>query len=245
MNMKKPLALLLAAGQQGLGVLYPLADVQGADALGAADLVGGDGDEIRPQGSGGEGDLQKALDGVGVQQGLGVLRRQAPGDVGDGVDISQFVIHQHAGHQRRIRPDGVQYLLRSDGAVLGRSQVGDLVPLPLHPAAGLQHGAVLHGGGDDVASHVAVLPAGGGDGPVVRLRAAGGEEQLPGVTAQGAGDGTAPGFHPALHLQPHGILGAGVAELPGEHLVHGIRHRPGDGRGGGVVQIDHMEKPSF
>ena len=50
-------ALLPAAGQQGPGALHAGADVQGADALGPADLVGGDGDKVRPQGLGGAGDL--------------------------------------------------------------------------------------------------------------------------------------------------------------------------------------------
>ena len=174
-----------------------------------------------------------------MKQGLGVPGRQAPGDAGDGVDVPQLIVHQHTGHQRRIRPDGGEHLLRGDGAVLGRGQVGDFVPLPLHPPAAFQHRAVLHGGGDDVFPDMAVLPAGGGDGPVVRLRAAGGEEQLPGITVQGAGDGAAPGLHPALHLQPQGILGAGIAELLRQHLIHSVRHRPGHGGGGGVVQIDH------
>ena len=60
-------ALLAAAGQQRPGIPHPGADVQGAHALGAADLVAGDGDEVRPQSFGGEGDLQKTLHRVGVQ----------------------------------------------------------------------------------------------------------------------------------------------------------------------------------
>ena len=182
----------------GLGISDPGTDIQRADALGPADLVGGDGEEVRSQRFGGAGDLQKALDRVGVQQGLGVLRRQAPGDLSDGIDVSQLVVHQHAGHQRRVLPDGGEDLLRREGAVLSRDKIRHLVSLPLHPAAGFQHGAVLHCGGNDVAAQVAVLPAGGGDSPVVRLRAAGGEEQLLGPTAQCVRHGLPPDFHPAL-----------------------------------------------
>ena len=235
-------ALLPAAGQQRLWIPDPGTDVQSADALGPADLVGGDGEEVRPQRFCGAWDLQKALDRVGVQQRLWVLHRQAPGDLSDGIDVSQLVVHQHAGHQRRVLPDGGEDLLRREGAVLSRDKIRHLVSLPLHPAAGFQHGAVLHCGGNDVAAQVAVLPAGGGDSPVVRLRAAGGEEQLLGPTAQCVRHGLPPDFHPALHLQPHGVLGAGVAELFGEHLIHGIRHRPGNGRSGGVVQINHEKR---
>lgn len=40
--------LLPAAGQQGAGIPHPRADVQCTDALGRADLVAGEGDEVRP-----------------------------------------------------------------------------------------------------------------------------------------------------------------------------------------------------
>ena len=230
---------LAAAGQQGAGVPDPRPDIQRAHALGAADLVAGDGDEVGPQGLGGEGHLQKALDGVGVQQRLGVFRRQAPGDAGDGVDVSQFVVHHHDGYQGRVRPDGGEHLLRRDAAPSVGGEIRHLIALLFHPAAGFQDGAVLHGGGDDVAAQVAVVPAGRLDGPVVPLRAAGGEKQPPGVAAQGLRHGFPPGLHLLFHVQPQRVLGAGVAEAFRQNGVHGVRHLPGHRRGGGVVQIDH------
>ena len=50
--------------------------------------MAGDGDEVGPQGPGGEGDLQKALHRVGVQQGLGIFGGEAFGDIGNRVDIA-------------------------------------------------------------------------------------------------------------------------------------------------------------
>lgn len=47
------------------------ADVECTDALGPVNLVAGDGDHVRAEGFGLEGDLQKALHGVGVEQGEG------------------------------------------------------------------------------------------------------------------------------------------------------------------------------
>ena len=88
-----------------------------------------------------------------------------------------------------------------------------------------------------------VLPAGGLDGPVVPLGAAGGEKQLPAFTAQRLGHCPAPEFHFLFHLQPHGVLGAGVSEVLREHGVHGVCHGPGYRGGGCVVEIDHGCKP--
>ena len=234
--------LLAAAGKQGLGIFHPGTDVQRADALGAADLVGGDGDEVRSQALGGKGDFQKALDGVGVQQCLGIAGREPCGDLGDGVDVAQFVVDHHAGDHRRVRPDGGENLLRRDVTIGVGGHIGHFVALALQPAAALDDGAVLHSGGDDMAAYPAVLPTGGGDGPVVCLCAAGGEKQRLGVAANRLGDDGAPGAHPALHLQAHGILGTGIAELLGEHLIHGVRHFTGYGGGGGVIQIDHGKR---
>lgn len=54
--------------------------------MGPVDLVGGHGNEIRPQGLGLEGNLQKALDGVGVENGVGADPVGQLGHLGDGHD---------------------------------------------------------------------------------------------------------------------------------------------------------------
>ena len=79
---------LTAAGQQGPGIPNPGADIKSADALGGADLVAGDGDEVRSQSFGREGDFQKALDRVGVEQGFFVDGLQTLGDVCNGIDAA-------------------------------------------------------------------------------------------------------------------------------------------------------------
>ena len=62
------------------------------------------------------------------------FHRQAPGDLSDGIDVSQLVVHQHAGHQRRVLPDGVQDLLRR-GSRPGPGQ--DTSPrIPAAPSSG-------------------------------------------------------------------------------------------------------------
>ena len=231
--------LLAAAGKQGPHILHPGAETEGADALGPADLMGGEGDQVRPQGPGGEGDLQEGLDGVGMKEGLGIFRLQALGDLPDGVDGAELVVHQHHADQGRVRPDGGQDALRRDVPLTVGSHVGDLIALLGEPLAGLEDGAVLHGGSDDVLPHPAILPEGGLDGPVVPLGAAGGEAESLRWAVQGVRHGLPPGGHPLRHGPAQGVLGAGVAELLRQDLIHGVRHRAGQRRGGGVVQVDH------
>ena len=186
------------------------------------------------------GDLQKALHRIAVQQGAAVFLPQQAGHLLHREDAAGFVVHQHHAHQHRVLPQGLGHLLRRHMAGFVRGQVRHLVPLLLQQLTRLQHGAVLHGGGDDVPPGVAALPHGGGDGPVVRLRAAGGEVQVLRPAPQGPGDNGPALLHQSLGLPAQGILGGGVAELLRQHLIHGVRHGPGHRRGGCVIQINHM-----
>ena len=67
-------AFLSAAEDERLGRADALTQIQSADALGRADLVPADGDEIRAERRGAEGDFQKGLHRVGVQQRTGLFR---------------------------------------------------------------------------------------------------------------------------------------------------------------------------
>ena len=232
--------LLTAAGQQGPQIPQLRCGIQSAGALGPADLVGGQAHQIHPPAHRIAGDLQKALHRIAVQQGPAVFLPQQAGHLLHREDAAGFVVHQHHAHQHRVLPQGLGYLLRRHMAGFVRGQVRHLVPLLLQQLTRLQHGAVLHGGGDDVPPGVAALPHGGGDGPVVGLGAAGGEVQVLRPAPQGPGDNGPALLHQSLGLPAQGILGGGVAELLRQHLIHGVRHGPGHRRGGCVIQINHM-----
>ena len=238
-------ALLSAAGQQGTGIPHPPADVQRADPLGSAQLVGGQAHHIHAPAFRVAVYLHEALHRVAVQQGGGVLLPQQRRRLPYREHAARLVVHQHHGHQRRVLPQGGGHLLHSDIAVPPRLQAGDLIALLRQPSARLQHGAVLHSGGDDVLALVPVLPQGGLYRPVVAFRAAGGEIQAFRLAAQRPGDDGAPALHSGFHLHAHGILGGGVAELLRQHLIHGIGHGAGHRRGGGIVEIDHGRPPVF
>ena len=185
------------------------------------------------------GDLQKALDGIAVEQGPAFFLPQQPGRFLHRKHAARLVVYQHHAYQHRVLPQGVRHLLHGDLARFVRGQVCHLIPLLLEPSARLQHGAVLHGGGDDVPPCVAALPHGGGDGPVVGLGAAGGEMQVLRPASQGPGHRGPASLHQLLCLPAQGILGRGVAELIRQHLIHGVRHRPGHRRGARMIQINH------
>ena len=179
-----------------------------------------------------------------MEQGFFIDGLQTLGDVCNGIDAAQLVVHHHHGHQRRVRPHRRKNGFGGNVAVLIRQDGRDLPALLLQLLAAVEDGVVLHGGGDDVAAHMAVLPAGGPDGPVVTLGAAGGKEKLVCFAAYGFGDHSPPILHAAAHFLSEGILCVGVGVLFCQHGVHGVRHSLGDRRGGGVVQIDHKKSSS-
>ena len=67
-----------------------------------------------------------------------------------------------------------------------------------------------------MAAQVAVLPAGGGDSPVVRLRAAGGEKDALRFCTKGIGNGFAGVFEFALGLDPQIVNRRGVSPVIAE-----------------------------
>ncbi len=171
--------LLPAADHQGfqLGDQF-FADVKAADALGGTDLVAADGYKVRSQLFGGEGDLQKALHRVGVEKGGGACRLDGFGRCFDGQDGPRLIVYQHDGDKDSVGADGFFHRFRGNVSGFVRLQIGDLVALILQQLHRLQNSGMLDGGGDDVAAIALIVLQGGGDGPVVPLGAAGGEEQL-------------------------------------------------------------------
>ena len=199
------------------------------------------GDEVRAQRVRAEGDLQKRLHRVGVQQRLRATLFEQRRDLRDGKDAARLVVDEHHGDERGVLAQRLRDLPRGDIAVPVRGEIGDGIALLLKPAARLKHRAVLDGGGDDVPSDMAVLMRGKAERPVVALRAAGGEVQLVRLAAERGGDHRAVALQPLFRGGAVGILRAGVAAALQQHVVHRVRHLARDGRGGGVVEIDHSE----
>ena len=150
-----------------------------------------------------------------------------------------LIVHQHHGHQDGVLSDRREDLFRRNAAGAVGLHQGDLIAFLLQGLEALKDGAVLHGGGNDVLAHPAVLPEGGANGPVVPLGAAGGEEKLLGLGPQGRRHRGAAVLHQVPGRPAQGILGGGVAEILGQYCRHHFRHRDGYRGGGGVIQIVH------
>ena len=119
------------------------------------DLVGGYGDRIGTQRLGGERDLQKALDRVGVEVGI---RAELVGKLchlRDGHDGAYLVVDHHNGHQDGIGPQGGFQGIQGNGAGFVRLEIGDLEALGFQRFGAVQNGVVLDGGGDDVLAPLA------------------------------------------------------------------------------------------
>ena len=170
-----------------------------------------DGNEVRAQRIRAERELQKRLYRVGVQQRPGAVLAQKPRNLADGEHTAGLVVHEHHGDERRVLTQRVRDLLRGDIPLTVGREIGDGIALLLQLTARLEHGAVLHGGGDDVLSDAAVLVGGKADGPVVALRAAGGEVQLVRLAAERGGDDRAVRLQTLFRGGAVGILRAGVA----------------------------------
>lgn len=204
-------ALLSTAREQRTHRAAARADVKRADALGGVELVSADGNEVRAQRIRAERELQKRLYRVGVQQRLGAVLAQEPRDLRDGKDAAGLVVHEHHGDERRILAQRVRDLLRGDIPLTVGREIGDGIALLLQLTARLKHGAVLHGGGDDVLSDAAVLVGGKADGPVVALRAAGGKIQLVRLAAERGGDDRTVRLQTLFRGGAVRVLRAGVA----------------------------------
>ena len=230
--------------------------VQGAHALGAADLVSREGSRIHAELLHIERHLAQGLHGIGVEEGAALVgqRRQ----LADGLDGAHLGIRRLHRDEHRVVGERLGQRRGLDEALAVGAQVGDEHALALEAPAGREHGIVLDGGGDDVQR--AVLLAGkaallGGrlhkaeDGRVVGLGGTGGEDDLIGAPgAQGLGRAAPSAFQKVEGGAPHPVQGVGVG-------VHGQIRRPGhlegrhgagrlgaQGGGGGVVQVDEARR---
>ena len=120
-------------------------------------------------------------------------------------------------------------------------QICDLEALRFQLLHGVQDSVVLHGGRDDVAAALAETLGGGKNGPVVGLRAAGGEKHPVGLCAEGGGD--------RLPRLPQTVGGVNAERVDGRRIAPAVCerlcHSPHTGRTGlrrgGIIEIDHSK----
>ena len=121
--------------------------------------------------------------------------------------------------------------------MLIHGQVGDVEAGVLQVLAGVEHGVVLDGGGDDVAACGSKGVGDAAEGGVVRLGAAAGEHHLAGAAAENAGHGVAGVGEGLLRLLTDAVDAGGVAEKLRHVGQHELQHAPVKGRGARMVHV--------
>mmetsp|Transcript_30455 Transcript_30455/g.71157 ORF Transcript_30455/g.71157 Transcript_30455/m.71157 type:complete len:467 (-) Transcript_30455:143-1543(-) len=141
--------LLPAAVDDGLHAdAGPAADVEGANTLGAVDLVARDRCEVQVPLGHVHLDLSGRLCNVRVEEDLVGAADLA--DLLHGLDDANLVVDRHHAAQHRVGADGSLELLEVHDAVLLHRQIGNLEALLLQHTARVQDALVLRLRGDDV-----------------------------------------------------------------------------------------------
>mmetsp|Transcript_36948 Transcript_36948/g.119180 ORF Transcript_36948/g.119180 Transcript_36948/m.119180 type:complete len:498 (-) Transcript_36948:48-1541(-) len=218
-------------------------DVEGADALGAVHLVGGDGHQGDVHLGHVDGDLADALGAVGVEEDAFVLADLA--NLIDRLQHADLVVHVHDGDQSGVWADRLLQLLQVDEAIGAHGKVRH-IPSVLHlqAAARGEHALVLRLCGDDVFLLSAVEGGDALDRHVVGLGGAGGEEDLLGVRVDELRDLLAGLLCSILCIPAVGMAAAvRVAEAASEPRHHRVQHPGVDGSCGLHVQVGRA--PAF
>ena len=178
-----PLAPLLSAAVDDVLQCNAPSGVQHAHALGAVELMGRQGQHIDVHSLDVDGQMSRRLHSVGVEQNAGLLADLAY--LRDGLDGADLVVGKHDAHQAGIRPDGGLHCLRRHDTVRRDIQQSDGKSFLLQGLQGVQDGVVLKLGGDDVLlSLPGAQSRSAAQRLVVRLAAAGGKGDLPGLGIQ-------------------------------------------------------------
>ena len=202
--------------------------------------MAGNGNQVRSQGFGLEGNFQEALDGIRVKNGIGAEPVGELCHLSNGHDGTRLVVDHHNGYKNGVLPKGGFQGIQRDIAQVVRLQIGHLEALGLQVLHAIQNGMVLYGGGDDVLSPLAQAFGGAVDGPVVGLGAAGGEENPVRFRAHGGGDGMAGAAQLPGGVDAEVIQCRGIAPVLGQRLGDSL-HSLGTGLGGGgIIEIDHV-----
>ncbi len=212
--------------------------IERPDALGRIKLVPGDGVEVHAQFGHPGRDLAHRLGSIGVQAHSG--RADDPGDLGDRLNGADLVVGVHDGHQDRIRAQGRLDCGRIDETGFIHGQVGDDIAFPFQEAAGLEHGGVIYGRGDDVTTALAQRPGGPHDGQVVRFASSTGEDDLVALAAQQVGHLAAGSLDRGAGLDPEDMRAGGIAVDPVQEGAHRRGHVGGDRGGGVVIEVDRI-----
>ena len=224
-------ALVAAANEEGVE-RGSAADVEGSDALGSVELVGADGEQMAAVAADVDGNLARALNGVDVEEGAGLMGDGA--DLFDGLEDAGFVVGEHDADEAGVGAESIADGLGRDESTGERGDEGDLNAALGGALGGLEDGGVLDGGGDEVVAGAQEAE----DGGVVALGAAGVEDDLRLAAVEEGGEdfaGMVDGGAGTLAVE---MDGGGVAEVLDPEGTHGLDDVVQERRGGVGVHVD-------
>jgi hypothetical protein len=180
-------ALLAASAEQGAWREARAGD-QGTDALGTAELVGGEGDGV---GTAPEGRVDAARSLNGIDMELGAVAIREGGELRDGLDGAGLVVDrvggQEHGFARSAGGEGVGKGVEGEVTAGEGSDPADPDAAALQVLGAGEEAGVFEAAGEE--QPPVVKAKGALDGEVVGLGATGGEGDVPGVEVGEGGDG--------------------------------------------------------
>jgi hypothetical protein len=199
--------------------------------------VGGDRQQVDPEGGDVHRDLAQGVHRVAVEQRPGLV-----GDLrhrGDVVQVPDLVVREHHRDQHRLVGDRRPELLEVVAAAAIHSEQAHLRPvLRAQEARHVEDRLVLDRRRDDVASPALLGEQHPHPGRVVGLGAAAREEEVAGLCADEGSDLRARIIDPTRGLPTRPVDRRRVAPLLGVERPHGVQDRPIDRRRGVVVHVD-------
>ena len=200
MSARTTLPLLWPAVEQR-GQRDRPAQGEGTDALGAAELVAADADQVSAGAELGDIEPWDGLNSVSVHYSPGGTPPDQTGDLGHGLDRPYLAVDQLDRHDGHGLVEGGGQGAQVDDAVVPHSDHPDRHPYrTLCRPGGVEHGVVLYGA-HHYRPRCRLRPSEYGE--VVRFGAIGREDHIPGSGAEDAGHlVTAPRRRPGA---PHGL----------------------------------------
>jgi len=217
--------------------MRPVTDVQRADPLGSLELVGAERHEVGAQRLDVEVDVRRRLDGIDVEQEA-LARPHARGDLGDRLDRADLVVGEHDRDQDRLVVEGRLELVRVDPAVAIHRQLDDLEAELLEVAERVAHGVMLDRRGHDPVAAALAGPGRPLDREVVRLGAAGREDDLAGFAVESGRDALVGIVEGRSRDAPVGVGRARVAERFGQERQHRVKDVSPQRRRGRMIEVD-------
>ena len=157
------------------------AHIERANSLGAIELVRREAQEIDRQSAHVEGELPRRLRRIGMEQNAAFGAERAEGC--DVCDDAGLIVDLHEADEHGVGADRSCERLGRDPSGTIRRQIRHGIAFFFQVAAGIEHRTMLDAGRDDVPAAVGVGARDAQDREVVRLRGAGGEDDLGGLGA--------------------------------------------------------------